>query len=176
MPKTLIRTLFSSLLVTFGTFAKPAKALTFDHMIPSPLAPEELWSLLAAALAGDTQNGFWPTQYSTIAGQVEEDGIVAESVFGAPPVKYRLTHVIPGSRLTYSPLPGEAMQGQSHIEVIRPAQDASESGLAGSTLHWYGTYAVTSFSPVGLTIRLYEQLFFRALKKNLQTMAASKKL
>ena len=173
MQKSLSYLALSCLLVGVGMFSSPAKALQFEHSIETTLPPQKLWSLLTEALSGVTDNGFWPTRYSTIAGQVKENGIVTEMVFGSSRVTYRLTDIISGVRLTYTPLPGEAMQGQSHIEVLPPSGGESGTEAKGSTLHWYGTYEVSSFSPIGLTIRLYEQLFFRALKKNLEMIAAA---
>jgi hypothetical protein len=173
MQKSLSYLVLSCLLMGVGMFSRPAKALEFEHSIETTLPPQKLWSLLTEALSGVTDNGFWPTRYSTISGQVEENGIVTEMVFGSSRVTYRLTNVIPGTRLTYTPLPGEAMQGQSHIEVLPPSGGESGTEVQGSTLHWYGTYEVSSFSPIGLTIRLYEQLFFRALRKNLAKVAAA---
>lgn len=167
--KALRAALFSALALV----PKAAQALTFDHKIETSLSSGQLWDLLTSALGGDMTNGFWPTRYSTISGQVEENGIVTEVVFGSSTVRYRLSNLIPGERLTYSPLPGEAMQGLSHIEIRPLAEHEPGKGEAGSILHWYGSYEVSSFSPVGLTIRLYEQLFFRALSGNLDKLSTS---
>jgi hypothetical protein len=167
--KVLRAALFSALALV----PKAAQALTFDHKIETTLPSGQLWDLLTAALGGNMTNGFWPTRYSTISGSVEENGIVTEVVFGSSTVKYRLSNLIPGERLTYSPLPGEAMQGRSHIEISPLAEQGPGNGEVGSVLHWYGSYEVSSFSPVGLTIRLYEQLFFRALSGNLDRLSTN---
>lgn len=165
------KALRSALVSALALLPKTAQALTFDHKIETQMSSVQLWDLLTTALSGNMTNGFWPTRYSTISGQVEENGMVTEVVFGSSMVKYRLSNVIPGQRLTYSPLPGEAMQGISHIEVSSlPAKD-SPNPESGSLLHWYGSYEVSALSPIGLTIRLYEQLFFRALSRNLEKLA-----
>jgi hypothetical protein len=165
------KALRSALVSALALLPKTAQALTFDHKIETSLSTTQLWDLLSAALSGDMTNGFWPTRYSTISGQVEENGLVTEVVFGSSTVKYRLSNVVPGHRLTYSPLPGEAMQGLSHIEVTALSATGPATSESGSQLHWYGSYEVSSLSPVGLTIRLYEQLFFRALSSNLEKLA-----
>ncbi len=173
MFQTSQKALRAALLSALALMPKAAQALTFDHKIETHLSSVQLWDLLTSALRGDMTSGFWPTRYSTISGQVEENGLITEVVFGSSTVKYRLSNVIPGERLTYSPLPGEAMQGLSHIEVSPLARGDSSADQVGSVLHWYGSYEVSSFSPVGLTIRLYEQLFFRALRGNLEKLATS---
>jgi len=166
------KALRSALVSALALLPKTAQALTFDHKIETQLSSTQLWDLLTTALSGNMDSGFWPTRYSTISGQVEENGTVTEVVFGSSTVRYRLSNVIPGQRLTYSPLPGEAMQGISHIEVSPlPGTDPAKVE-SGSLLHWYGSYQVSSLSPIGLTIRLYEQLFFRALSSNLEKLAA----
>ena len=105
------KALRAALLSALALVPKAAQALTFDHKIETTLSSGQLWDLLTSALGGNMTNGFWPTRYSIISGQVEENGIVTEVVFGSSTVRYRLSNLIPGERLTYSPIPGEAMQG-----------------------------------------------------------------
>lgn len=146
------------------SMASSAKALSFDQRVQSELPPTRVWELLTAALSGDEKNGLWPTRYSTISGQVVEGGQITEVVFGWSKIRYRLSNVVAGKRLTYSPLPGEPMVGRSHIEV-------QESLGGGSVIHWFGTYEVSALSPRGIVLRLYEQLFFHSFERNLRRIA-----
>lgn len=163
--------LLSMIIAFLALFGASRKAIAFDknlrfsHHIASDLGPEELWAELVNALEGEN-NGFWPSSYSGISGDVTEGGTIVETFpWGANAVSYTVDQIIEGKQLRYRPKPGSPMSGESFIEVI-PQGDKS-------ILHWHGTYYVSPLSPIGITIRTYEVLFFRELEEKLSSLAAS---
>jgi hypothetical protein len=145
--------------------------IIFSHDLPTRLAPQQVWAELEKAFQDSGTSVLWPTELCRVHGTrgiVEGAQVrVGYRFLGfESPMPYTLSEVKPGERFRYEAADGHPFVGGARVWI--------EPTPLGCTLHWYGRYTYTGFSPASVFFRLYfERAFFGNLRRNLRWMEAA---
>lgn len=138
----------------------------FDQHLTTSLSASRVWHLLDDAFRDSESSPLWPGELERIISEGLKEGgrvRVIYRLLGAREYQYVLSEVVQGERFTYRPVAGHPMEGEVQVSLVEEE--------SGTIIRWQGVYRTDSLL-AKLYTRYFIYRFFRALKENLDRLAA----